>query len=387
MTQIEEHTTALYEPLSRAMLRDIAASMDAHEARWLVDYYYAVQDYRIQAAGQARAVSQAADEAPSLLAEELTSKMRDTEQLIRYGLQKYAEASVPGQWALSITGIGPVIAAGLLAHIDITKAPTVGHIWRFAGLDPAVRWHGSKDVREIVQRARSAENTDWDAFVWICRSFNMRPGLVLQNAKLTDGALTVEDALKIAKDLDGDLSDLAGIEFEGDNVLFRAFEQRPNTGEAFSRGYKDVRLDWSKITPTLSKRPWNAKLKVLCWKIGDSFVKNKNRDSDVYGKIYQARKDQEIERNEAGMFAEQAARSLQERKIKDKDLRATYEAGRLPAGRLDLRARRYAVKLFLSHLQYVMHEDHFGAPPPKPYILTEEGGHAHMIMPPGWPTS
>ena len=40
----------------------------------------------------------------------------------------------------SIVGIGPVITAGFLAHIDIAKAPTVGHIWRFCGLDPTVRW-------------------------------------------------------------------------------------------------------------------------------------------------------------------------------------------------------------------------------------------------------
>lgn len=40
----------------------------------------------------------------------------------------------------SIHGIGPVISAGLLAHIDIHRAVTVGHIWRFAGLDPSVKW-------------------------------------------------------------------------------------------------------------------------------------------------------------------------------------------------------------------------------------------------------
>ena len=143
MTAIEDQTSTIYEPLSRAVIRDITASMDAQEARWLVDYYYAVQDYRIQAAGQARAVSQSADDAPSLLAVELSEKMEETEKLIKYGLQKYAEASPPGQWAMSITGIGPVIAAGLLAHIDITKCPTVGGIWNFAGLDPSVKWHGS----------------------------------------------------------------------------------------------------------------------------------------------------------------------------------------------------------------------------------------------------
>lgn len=265
------------ETLSRAALRDIAQSLDAASARWLVDYYYAVQDYRIQAAGQARAVTQEADDAPSLLVSELSQRMHDTETLIRYGLHKYAESSTPGQWALSITGIGPVIAAGLLAHIDIEKAPTVGHIWRFAGLDPTVRW---------------------------------------------------------------------------------------GKGE---------------------KRPWNASLKVLCWKIGDSFVKNKGRESDVYGKVYAARKDQEIERNDAGAFADQAARSLEERTIRDKDLRATYEAGKLPAGRLDLRARRYAVKLFLSHFHHVAYVcANEGELPPKPYVLSH-GNHAHFIGPPNWP--
>jgi hypothetical protein len=105
----------------------------------------------------------------------------------------------------------------------------------------------------------------------------------------------------------------------------------------------------------------------------------------VYGHVYRARKEQEVAFNDEGRFADQAAKSLEDRKIKDKDLRACYEAGRLPAGRLDLRARRYAVKLFLSHLHHVMHEDRYDTPPPKPYILTQEGGHAHYIPPPNWP--
>ena len=381
MTAIEDQTSTIYEPLSRAVIRDITASMDAQEARWLVDYYYAVQDYRIQAAGQARAVSQSADDAPSLLAVELSEKMEETEKLIKYGLQKYAEASPPGQWAMSITGIGPVIAAGLLAHIDITKCPTVGGIWKFAGLDPSVKWHGSKDVREIVQRARDAEETEWDALVWICRSFNLRPGDVLKNAKLVDKTISVKDAMKIAKKLGGDLAAAEIVQFEGDNVLLRAFAQ--NGGKAFEAGYPGAKIDWQAITPTLSKRPWNAKLKVLCWKIGDSFVKNKGRESDIYGHVYEERKELEVSRNEAGAFADQAASALSERNIKDKELKATYEAGRLPAGRLDLRARRYAVKLFLAHLHHVMYETQYGKLPPKPYII-EHGGHTHYISPPNW---
>lgn len=263
--------------IPREARRDIAAGLNAAQARWLVDYYYAVQDYRIQSASQVRAVSQDADQGAVELAEYLTASMAGVENEIKKALGDYAASKMPGQWALLQVGIGPVIAAGFLAHIDITQAPTVGHIWRFAGLDPTVKW---------------------------------------------------------------------------------------GKGE---------------------KRPWNASLKTLCWKTGDSFVKQSGRENCFYGHIYRARKELEVERNEQGLFADQAKDALETRKIRDADLRKCYESGKLPAGRLDLRARRYAVKLFLSHLHHVMYVDHHGEDPPKPYILTQEGGHAHYIGPPNFP--
>ena len=262
--------------MDRAAARDIARGMTAAEARWLVDYYYAVQKYRIQAQSQHRAVVQESDDGASYLAETLAGSMGELEQQIALALGDYAKAHRPGRWAMGITGIGPIIAAGLLAHIDIEKAPTVGHIWRFAGLDPTVEWGKGQ------------------------------------------------------------------------------------------------------------KRPWNADLKVLCWKIGDSFVKNKGRITDDYGKVYVARKKLEIERNESGVFADTAAATLAKKNFRDKDTIAVYESGKLPAGRLDARARRYAVKLFLAHLHHVMYECRFGEPPPKPYII-EHGGHVHYIAPPKWP--
>jgi hypothetical protein len=228
----------------------------------------------MQASGQARAVSQGADAGVSLLSQLLAQRMAETERMIAAGLKRYADAHVPGVWAQSICGIGPVLSAGLLAHIDIEKAPTVGHIWRFAGLDPTVRWE---------------------------------------------------------------------------------------KGE---------------------KRPWNARLKVLCWKIGDSFVKQSGRDRDIYGKVYRARKALETERNESGLFADQAAATLAAKQFRD-ETRKRYESGRLPDGRIDLRARRYAVKLFLSHYHHVAYECRYGEPPPKPYVL-EHGGHAHFLRPPHW---
>jgi hypothetical protein len=243
----------------------------------LVDYYYAVQGYRIQAHGQHRAIAQESDKGSSHLFGIVGSAMHDLEEQIADALGAYAKAHRPGRWALGITGIGPIITAGLLAHIDIEKAPTVGHIWRFAGLDPSVRWEKGQ------------------------------------------------------------------------------------------------------------KRPWNADLKVLCWKIGDSFVKNKGRITDDYGKVYAERKDLEVARNEAGVFADTAAATLAQKNFRDAETRAIYESGKLPAGRLDARARRYAVKLFLAHLHHVMHECHYGTKPPMPYILANNPAHTHYLAPPKWP--
>lgn len=367
--------------LEREVRRDIAAGLDAPQARWLVDYYYAVQDYRIQASGQARAVSQDADQGTVELAAHIAGNMAGIEEEIKKALGEYAKNSVPGQWALSIVGIGPVLAAGLLAHIDIAKAPTAGHIWRFAGLDPSVKWHGTKNIGELVRSAREAESTDWHAFVWICKALSYRPGHVLRAAKLIEETVHMDEATAVYDRFGGDKRLIEKISLEGDNVLLQLGDPAP----AFADVYADAKLDWKAIQAFLSKRPWNGDLKVLCWKIGDSFVKQSGHENCLYGHVYRQRKEQEVERSAAGLFADQAAASLAERKIKDKDLRETYESGQLPAGRLDLRARRYAVKLFLSHLQYVMYEDRFGEPPPKPYILTQEGGHAHFIAPPNWP--
>jgi len=323
--------------LPREARRDIAAGLDAPQARWLVDYYYAVQDYRIQAAGQARAVAQDADQGTVELAAHVAGNMETIESEIQKALGEYAMTHVPGQWALAQHGIGPVLSAGLLAHIDIEKAPTVGHIWRFAGLDPSVKWFSRAAVDTIVK--------------------DVHPG----KGNVTEG----EFALIAER-----FSNLTA-----DKIVSRLANH--------PKGPKSPTV--KNVQAACALRPWNASLKVLCWKIGDSFVKQSGSDKCVYGHIYRARKEQEVAFNNEGRFADQAAKSLVERNIKDKDLRVCYEAGRLPDGRIDLRARRYAVKLFLSHLHFVMFEDRFGEPPPKPYVLTVEGGHAHFIAPPHWP--
>jgi hypothetical protein len=263
------------ETLSRLSqdLRQSAKLLGDDDVRFVVDTYYALQKVRIQSGNQEQALAKS--EEPHTLVTWISEQFQILERSIVSAMNVYTLSRRDGEWARSICGVGPVLCAGFLAHLDISKAPTVGHIWRFAGLDPTVTW-GKKE-----------------------------------------------------------------------------------------------------------KRPWNASLKVLCWKLGDSFVKVSGRDSDIYGKVYRQRKAQEVERNEAGLFADQAARTLETKKIRQKETLACYEAGKLPPGRIDMRARRYAVKLFLSHLHHVMYEVANGEPPPKPYILSQ-GGHAHFMAPPNW---
>jgi len=94
--------------------------------------------------------------------------------------------------------------------------------------------------------------------------------------------------------------------------------------------------------------------------------------------VYAERKALEVSRNDGGLLKEQAAATLEAKKITDKATRARYEEGRLPDGRIDLRARRYAVKLFLSHWHDVAYRERYGVAPPLPYPIAHLG-HAHVI--------
>lgn len=253
-------------------VRPLARNLDRAAAGTLVEIYYRWQEHRIALNNQLRAQSE--QERPTEVIDHFATQVTALERQMVGVLGEWARSRPEGEWAQAQKGIGPVLSAGLGAHVDIHKAPTVGHIWRFAGLDPTIKW---------------------------------------------------------------------------------------GKGE---------------------KRPYNAELKVLCWRIGDSFVKVSGRDDAYYGQVYRERKKLEVERNEAGLFADQAKASLEARNIKDKALKATYEAGLLPPGRLDLRARRYAVKLFLSAYHEVAYRAEFGTEPPLPYPIAHLG-HAHYIAPPG----
>ena len=263
----ETHELIAVTKLSRDLAK-AAVTMGPAEARFLVDAYYTMQEARKRSTNQLRALTESVE--PHEVITWFSAQNETLENQVKRALGKYAEAHPVGGRVMTVVGIGPVIAAGLLAHIDIKLAPTAGHIWRFAGLDPTSKW---------------------------------------------------------------------------------------GKGE---------------------KRPWNADLKTLCWKIGESFVKNKGREHCFYGKLYDTRKAYEAERNAAGVYADQAAAIL--KSCPTHKQRATYAEGHLPDGHIHARAKRYVVKLFLSHLQEVWYRTEYGQAPPAPYVFTHLG-HAHKIEP------
>lgn len=124
-------------------------------------------------------------------------------------------------------------------------------------------------------------------------------------------------------------------------------------------------------------------LKTLCWKIGKVFEKFKNNDKCYYGKIINLRRAYEEEKNERGDYAEQAKKLLQEKNWRaiESNVYKIYQEGKLPPSHLSQRCRRYAVKMFLSHLFEVWYIMDHGCLPPAPYPIAHMG-HAHYIEPP-----
>lgn len=310
-------------------LTEAAKRLTASQARYFVDRYYQIQEDRIRAEHQVRHAEEAKE--PNRLLGWVAEKAWKMEQTMKKALDVYADQQTAGGWAKSMRGIGPVLAAGLLAYIDIHQAPTVGHIWRFAGLDPTQTWLGREKaealVREVVGR-KSGELSD-DEVAAIAARVNQKPSRLLERLAAKEQAATV-----------------------------------------------------STVAALLANRPWNATLKVICWKIGESFVKQSGHADCYYGRLYVQRKADEAKLNLEGRFADQAAQTLAAKRF-DKSTEAykAYIEGRLPQSRIHERAKRWAVKLFLAHFHHVLYESTFGTPPPKPYVISVLG-HAHIIAPP-----
>lgn len=250
----------------------------------VVELYYDAQELRIKHAnklrtegGQSATEAEAEKELPlkgwlkfwlaygeKLILEKLTLWIESDEALVQF-----PEAI----WAYQQVGIGPVIACGLAAHIDVTKASTPSAVCKFSGFAP---------------------------------------------------------------------------------------------------GY-DRRVKGQKL-------PYNSRLKLVCWKAGESFVKVCSKEGAFYGKLYSQFKGDEVSRNENGLYQKQAKEELAAKKFRsDTVTKKRLQEGKLSDAHLHARAKRRTIKIFLQHY-WLKGRQARGLPTPDPYskdIL----GHSGIIEP------
>jgi len=134
---MDDELTVSIEKLSRD-LRNSAASMTPTEARLLVDAYYTMQKLRIMNSNRATAMAKGGE--PHEVISWLSNQSLLLEKQVAAALDKFRQSQPINDWLKTVHGIGPVLAAGLISHIDIHQAPTVGHIWSYAGLNPTAVW-------------------------------------------------------------------------------------------------------------------------------------------------------------------------------------------------------------------------------------------------------
>ena len=98
------------------------------------------------------------------------------------------------------------------------------------------------------------------------------------------------------------------------------------------------------------------------------------------------RRDFEDAKNEAGEYAEEAAKQLQNKNYgKTTDAYKAYSQGKLPPNHLFARSKRWTVKLFLSHYWQVGKELKNDLPSDwKPWVISI-GGHQDLVPVPNFP--
>jgi hypothetical protein len=317
----------LREMLKRDFASAAEKGLSGRELRYLFDTYYQMQEDRKRTDNQARS----AGEEPVGIIDVFGSIGSFLETTTKALMEAWATKHAPNyvRWAYDRKGLGETFATGLYVFIDMSVATTVSKVWRIAGLDPTVEWLGREKGERLVAKAAKDHKGS--------KPEDLIPTLA---AKTNRNALAIHrSAMRLGKG----------------------------------------KITMKSLRGAIKMRPWNARFKSFCWKIGDSFCKNKNRGS-FYGFLYAGYKAELVEKNESGAFRETAKECIASGRNYSADHKATYRKGMLPKAQIERRARRKAVKLFLSHYWIQAYRDIKGKEPPKPYII-EHGGHADIIMP------
>jgi hypothetical protein len=349
--------------------------------RYLIDLYYLCQEGRKRSDNQIRAAR--SDHEPNSLLTYLAGQMESFEGVCNGALQAVARRTRAGRWCMGLKGVSGVLTAGLLANFDVRKAPTAASFWRYSGLDPTFIWLGKEKAQKLYAELREVAG----------RGSNAPQDLVDPAARR--------------------------VFCTSDSLLARVERQtRPRTSREPVRSLDEVRdsLTRTQLINALATRPWNATCKTLQWKLMDCLVKVQNRDgAPYYCRIYQDRKRKEWQWNFEGKFAEACTEAMTRNLTplqrpwysggyNAEKLKAQWLEGKspstwdllmdeerelegtpmLPPGRIELRARRIAVKQFLADLHFCLHEETYGTTP-QPNAEQRARGKTEFRPPPAFP--
>lgn len=305
------------------------------EIKMLVDLFYQQQDYRKALREQIRSIENenvTGNDTNIAILDWCLKNVTILEKGIQDCLQAICESTEVGRWLLSIKGIGCVLAAGILAYLDVTRVQYATQFISYAGLNDNNRpWLGEAKSRKIVD-------------------------------EVMDGKKKIDD----------------------DMVVMIAAKTQWSYNYLLENAYDDQKGKWSKdkLIKACAKIPYNKKLKVHMHKVGESFHWLMNNKESFYGKIFNERKVYETRLNEEGAYAEQAAKILEEKTFsKSTEAYKAYSQGKLPKAHINARALRYVQKIFISHVFEEMYRAEYDCIPPRYYTLEHMEGHYDEILP------
>lgn len=326
--EAEEIELAGLATLSKDVVKSAVKLNDA-QLRIILDGYYQAQAFRITLQNQIRAVKQGYDDTVDLEAVEwLLKDAVNRENQYKKLIASYVKNSPVCKWASANKGIGPVFAANLLSYIDMSKCRHANSFLNYAGLnDNNIKWLGKEKAEALVNEAYDHFGMDKSAPV-------------------------------------------------DENIFQYIADETTRSAHKMKEAFKNRKEKESKKTSDriilikyLSMPPYNIELKRLCWLIGESFVKVSNRGSK-YGEIYKERKALETSLNEKLFYKEQAEELLREYNYtKGTDTYNYLIQGKLSPAHINARAKRYAVKIFLTHFFEACWCYHHGTEPPVIYPI------------------
>lgn len=395
-----------------------------NEARFLVDTYYQVQNKRITAANQIRAITQQSDdqgESIPLALKWVFEDMANQEAQIKVMLDHYTSSNPVGKWMKDVIGIGPVLAAGVMSYFDINKVQHYGQFWSFAGLnDYNNPWLGvdkaGKMVKEIYGELEEADIGVTEAIKEFCEDADVDFKKVSEKITKDLKPLKKEKNYgfdQISQRLTAKGQDIYTFLMEqyGDpdwvnDYIIRTFidpkavtdrvidltcvrtnRRRAVVVNGLNNAIKNRKETKPNCTATdlkayLSKPPYSLDAKQLVYLIGESFVKVSGKENSLYGRLYKERKAYETQQNENKAYAEQAAKSLEEKNYsKDTESYKAYAEGKLPPLQIHRRSKRFAVKIFLSHVYEAMYIEKYGKKMEEEIYPIAHLGHTDYIGP------